>query len=63
MTTPSSNVGADASHKSVPEKLSRQETREYLTDLEWEECELCEGTGCEKCNHEGIVWETVNGVA
>ena len=41
------------------DKLTAEETREYLTDLEWEECEECCGTGCQKCDGEGVRWEAV----
>ena len=40
-----------------PEKLTREETREYLADLEWVECEPCRGTGCAECADEGGKWE------
>ena len=42
------------------EKLTPEETREYLTDLEWRECGSCDGTGCAECNGEGVVWDAVN---
>ena len=42
-------------------KLNCDEIRDYLTDIEWQECDNCQGTGCELCDDEGGRMEASDG--
>ena len=43
-----------------PQKLSQEETAEYLTEVEWRECEKCVGVGCKACGDEGGKMEAID---
>lgn len=38
------------------------DSQDMLGEWAWAECEDCQGTGCDKCNDEGILWEWIEGV-